>query len=96
MLKRATIYFALFVACVSHVPAQSLNDPDKQLPPIELTDFIYEVLPVDGFSKIGWDYLVDHPAISWQTDGTESNNVAMRREGVVRLSHMGAMPKVLR
>lgn len=96
MIQCATVLLALLLAVSASARTQDADVPGTSVSTIELTDFLYEVLPKDGFTGVGWDYLVEHQAISWQTDGTYANSAATWRRGHVKITHLGVTPKVLR
>jgi len=69
----------------------------KDLPVVELADLIVDVLPAEGFNNLGWDYMVNDPIISWQTNGAESTEAGMvMRVGLARVRVAGVSAEVLR
>lgn len=74
-----------------------VNNIIQNLPATNLPDLIVALLPTNGIDNISWDYLVDSPLISWQTDGinfpTQGNDC---RQGLVRVRVNGTESRILR
>ena len=78
------------------------TSPISGLPVVELADFIVDILPKYGFdgtpkSGIGWDYMVDNPAIQWKTSGVAESDTGLSvRIGIARVRVGGIASMVLR
>lgn len=63
--------------------------------PVELAEFVADVVPTHGFDGLTWDYLLDGP-IEWITDGLDYRAGRTSRGGLVRIRIQGKRATVLR
>lgn len=100
------LLFVLGPSFAATIPSGHVSGPDAgpkpediiiedTMPIIELSTFLANALPDDGFAAMGWDYLSDSPNITWKTDGVAYGHTAIRF-GVARLRVGGVSSQILR
>jgi hypothetical protein len=94
-LRRIALCAVLLVMPLLRAAPSHAEDTISDLPVIDLSQLIINVLPPDGMDKLGWDYLLEAPYLSWQTFTTEKVGKATQRTAYARVRAGGQTTQVL-
>lgn len=101
MIRHSLAALAVWLATAMQ-PSTAQSDPmpvnppkAASLAPVELSDFIADIVPNNGMESLEWDYLADGPIV-WITDGNTSTGSATIRQGAVRIRVQGKIATVLK